>query len=75
MAENSVYKKIEVVGVSKKSLSDAVKVAVARAAETVKNMSWFEVVEQRGAIREGKVAEYQVTVKIGFRVDEGPLKE
>ncbi len=70
MAENSVYKKIEVVGTSKKSLSDAVKVAVARAAETVKNMSWFEVVEQRGAIRDGKVAEYQVTVKIGFRVDE-----
>ncbi len=70
MAENSVYKKIEVVGASKKSLTDAIKVAVARAAETVKNMSWFEVVEQRGAIREGKVAEYQVTVKIGFRVDE-----
>jgi flavin-binding protein dodecin len=75
MAENNVYKKIEVVGASKKSLTDAIKVAVARAAETVKNMSWFEVVEQRGAIREGKVAEYQVTVKIGFRVDEGPLKE
>ena len=63
-------RKIEVVGASKKSLTDAIKVAVARAAETVKNMSWFEVVEQRGAIREGKVAEYQVTVKIGFRVDE-----
>ena len=75
MAGNNVYKKIEVVGASKKSLTDAIKVAVARAAETVKNMSWFEVVEQRGAIREGKVAEYQVTVKIGFRVDEGPLKE
>jgi flavin-binding protein dodecin len=70
MAENNVYKKIEVVGSSKKSLTDAIKVAVARAAETVKNMSWFEVVEQRGAIRDGKVAEYQVTVKIGFRVDQ-----
>ncbi len=70
MAENNVYKKIEVVGASKKSLTDAIKVAVARAAESVKNMSWFEVVEQRGAIRDGKVAEYQVTVKIGFRVDE-----
>jgi flavin-binding protein dodecin len=70
MAESNVYKKIEVVGASKKSLTDAIKVAVDRAAETVKNMSWFEVVEQRGAIRDGKVAEYQVTVKIGFRVDE-----
>jgi hypothetical protein len=70
MAENSVYKKIEVVGTSTKSLSDAVKVAVARAADTVKSMSWFEVVEQRGAIRDGKVTEYQVTVKIGFRVDQ-----
>jgi hypothetical protein len=70
MAENSVYKKIEVVGTSTKSFSDAVKVAVARAAETVKNMSWFEVLEQRGVIRDGKVTEYQVTVKIGFRVDQ-----
>ena len=70
MAENTVYKKIEVVGVSKKSLTDAIKVAVDRAAATVKNMSWFEVVEQRGAIRDGKVTEFQVTVKIGFRLDE-----
>ena len=66
---DSVYKKIEVVGTSSKSLSDAVSVAIAKAAETVKNMSWFEVVEQRGAIRDGKVSEYQVTVKIGFRVE------
>ena len=70
MAKSSVYKKIEVVGTSKKSLTDAVQVAVAQAAETVKNMSWFEVVEQRGAIHDGKVAEFQVTVKIGFRVGE-----
>jgi hypothetical protein len=69
MAKNSVYKKIELVGTSNKSLSDAIQVAVTRAAETVKNMSWFEVVEQRGAIRDGKVTEYQVTVRIGFRVD------
>lgn len=70
MADN-VYKKIEVVGTSTKSLSDAVATAISRAAETVKNMSWFEVVEQRGAIRDGKVSEYQATVKIGFRVDQG----
>ncbi len=62
-----LYKKMEVVGTSTQSFSDAVSVAIPKAAETVKNMSWFEVVEQRGAIAEGKVKEYQVTVKIGYR--------
>lgn len=64
---DNLYKKIEVVGTSSKSFSDAVAVAVAKAAETVHGMSWFEVVEHRGAIADGKIREYQVTVKIGFR--------
>jgi len=62
-----LYKKIEVVGTSSSSFSEAVAVAIDKAAETVKNMSWFEVVEHRGAITDGKIREYQATVKIGYR--------
>ena len=58
------YKLIDVVGTSPDSLAGAVKNAVAEASKTVRNMSWFEVVEQRGAIRDGKVQEFQVTVRI-----------
>ena len=63
------YKKIEIVGTSKSSFSDAVKDAIQRASKTVKNMGWFEVVESRGRIDEGAVVEYQVTLKIGFRLE------
>jgi dodecin len=65
-----VYKKVEVTGTSATSLEDAVKCAVERAASTVRNTRWFEVVETRGRIDGGKVAEWQVTVKIGFALDE-----
>jgi flavin-binding protein dodecin len=65
----SVYKKIEVVGTSKESMAAAVKAAVSEAGKTVRNMSWFEVVEQRGAIRDGQVLEFQVTVRIGFKIE------
>ncbi|NMC54743.1 MAG: dodecin domain-containing protein [Chloroflexi bacterium] len=64
-----IYKKIELVGTSKVSVQDAIEQAVAKAAQTVKNMRWFEVVETRGEIEDGKVAYWQVTVKIGFTVD------
>ena len=64
-----VYKKIELTGSSKTSIEDAVQNAVAKAAETVHNLRWFEVVDTRGHIEEGKVAYYQVTVKIGFTLD------
>jgi len=66
---NAVFKKIEVVGTSPTSLSDAVAVAIAKASETVRNMSWFEVIEQRGSIADGKVQQFQVTISVGFRVD------
>ncbi|NLX95826.1 MAG: dodecin domain-containing protein [Rhodopirellula sp.] len=68
MAE-PVYKKIEMVGTSTKSISDAIASAITKAAETVRNMSWFEVVEQRGSIVDGKVQQFQVTIRVGFRVD------
>ena len=58
-----------IVGTSTKSFADATNNAVAKAARTVRNMSWFEVVEMRGSIKDGKVNQFQVTVKIGFPLD------
>jgi flavin-binding protein dodecin len=65
----SVYKKIEIVGTSKESFADATRTAIAEASKSVKNLSWFEVAEMRGAIKDNKVAEFQVTVRIGFKVE------
>ena len=65
-----VYKKIELTGSSTVSMEDAVQNAVARGSKTIRNMRWFEVVETRGQIEDGKVAHWQVTVKIGFTLDE-----
>jgi flavin-binding protein dodecin len=62
------YKLIELVGTSEESVSDAIDAAVDRANETLKGLEWFEVQSIRGRIEEGAVAEYQVSVKIGFRV-------
>ncbi|HFE52724.1 MAG TPA: dodecin domain-containing protein [Bacteroidetes bacterium] len=64
----NVYKKIEIVGTSTESFDDAVRVAIQKAAESVDAIGWFEVVEQRGRVENGKVAEFQVTVKVGFKV-------
>lgn len=67
---SGTYKKIEVVGTSPVSFSEAVQAAIADAAKTVRNMGWFEVVEQRGNIKGDKVTEYQVVVKIGFKIEK-----
>ncbi len=64
-----VYKSIEVTGSSTTSVDDAVRRAVAKAGETVRNLEWFEVGEVRGHIADGAVAHFQVTVKIGFRLE------
>jgi flavin-binding protein dodecin len=65
-----VYKKIEIVGSSPNGFEEAVQNALARAKKTVRNMRWFEVTETRGYIDEGKVLEWQVTLKIGFTLEE-----
>ena len=64
-----VYKAIELTGSSKKSIEDAVEKALARASETVRNMRWFEVMSTRGYIEKGKLAYWQVTIKIGFTLE------
>ena len=65
-----VYKLIEVVGSSETSLEDAVASAIARTSETIRHLRWFEVTQTRGNIENGKVAHWQVTLKIGFTLEE-----
>jgi flavin-binding protein dodecin len=65
-----VYKITELTGSSPKSIEDAVNQAVARAAKTLRNLRWFEVIETRGQLDQGKVAHWQVTLKIGFTIDD-----
>ena len=69
MAEH-VYKKIEIVGSSPNGMEEAVRNALSRAGKTIRNMRWFEVTETRGYIDEGKIEHWQVTLKIGFTLDE-----
>ena len=64
-----IYKKLELVGTSPNSIEEAVNNALARAAKTLRNLRWFEVVETRGHIENGKVDHWQVTVKVGFTLD------
>jgi flavin-binding protein dodecin len=64
-----VYKTIELVGSSARGMEDAVQKAIAKAAETVRNLRWFEVLDTRGHIEKGKVAHWQVTLKLGFTLD------
>jgi len=64
-----VYKKIELVGTSPNSIEDAIQNAVSKASESIRNLRWFEVMETRGQIVEGKVAHWQVTIKIGFTLE------
>ena len=64
------FKKVEVVGVSENGFTEATRNAVAKACQTLRNVGWFEVVEMRGLIDKGAVKEYQVTVKIGFRLED-----
>ncbi len=67
---SNVYKLIEITGTSAKGIDDAIQSAVARASATVRKMQWFEVVEIRGRIDEDKVAQWQVTIKVGFTLEE-----
>ncbi len=69
MSEHHTYKKLEMVGSSKTSIEDAISNAIDECHKTMKNMDWFEVVETRGHIVDGKVGHFQVTVKIGFKIE------
>ena len=64
-----VYKKLEIVGTSSNSIEEAVSTAISQASKTVRDLRWFEVIETRGDIVDGKVSHWQVTVKIGFSIE------
>jgi flavin-binding protein dodecin len=66
---NHVYKMVEIVGSSTTGTDDAIRNAVATAASTLRHLDWFEVVQTRGHLEDGKVAHYQVTLKVAFRLE------
>lgn len=67
--EEKTYKLIELVGVSETSIEEAIQNAVSRANQTLKHLDWFEVVEARGMIQDGRVNQFQVKLKVGFRLN------
>ena len=70
---NRTYSLTEIVGTSDDSLDQAVRNGVARAAQTIRHLDWFEVTDIRGHIRDGEVRHFQVTMKVGFRLEDSPL--
>ena len=66
---NHIYKKIELVGSSPDSIEDAVKNALSKASRSLRNLRWFEIVETRGHVEDGKIGHWQVTIKVGFTLD------
>lgn len=71
MNDHHIYKVIELVGSSEQSIEDAITSAIGRASETLRNLRWFEVMETRGHIADGKVQHFQVTLKVGFTMEGG----
>ena len=65
-----IYKKIELTGSSTEGIQEAIENAISKASQTIRDMRWFEVVETRGHIVDGKIAHWQVTIKIGFALSE-----
>jgi dodecin len=70
MMPEHVYKVVELVGSSEESVTKAIDRAISKAALSVRHLGWFEVVQVRGHIEDGKVAQYQVTIKAGFRLED-----
>ena len=68
--ENHVYKQMEITGSSTESSDDAVRQAITKAGQSVKHMDWFDVIETRGYIEQSAVKYWQVTIKIGFRIED-----
>jgi len=67
--DDHVYRVIQIVGSSEKSIDDAIHMAITRASKTLRDLRWFEVVETRGHIEKGKVHHFQVTLKVGFTLE------
>ncbi len=67
---NHTYKITEIVGSSSEGIDDAIKNGIGRATKTLRNLDWFEVTDVRGAMNDGEIVWYQVTMKVGFRLDD-----
>ena len=67
--DSHIYRVVEIVGSSSGSIEDAVQAAVSRACQTLRNVRWFEIVETRGHVHDGRVAHYQVRLKVGFTLE------
>jgi flavin-binding protein dodecin len=65
-----VYKSVEITGSSPAGMTEAIQTAIAKASKTLRNLDWFEVIETRGQIADGAVAHFQVTLKVGFRLED-----
>jgi flavin-binding protein dodecin len=73
---DKTYKIIELVGVSEESIQQAIRNAITRASESLKGLDWFEMTEVRGLVKDGKVNQFQVKVKVGFRIlSEGEIRD
>ena len=70
MRDDHIYRVIELVGTSGTSIEDAIQSAIERAHKTLRNLRWFEIVRQSGHIDDGKVSHYQVTLKVGFTMED-----
>jgi len=70
MQDDHVYKKLDLVGSSRKGIDDAIRTAVKRASQTMRNLDWFEVTEMRGWIKDGEIQHFQVGLRVGFRLDD-----
>jgi len=68
--ENHIYKKVEIVGTSEKSSDDAIRNALTKASSSIQKLRWFELIETRGSINEGVIERWQVTVKVGFTMND-----
>lgn len=65
-----VYKSLELTGSSKSGTDEAIRCAIERASQTIRNIRWFEVIDVRGHVDDGKVAHWQVTIKVGFNIED-----
>ena len=70
MSDDHVYRVIEITGSSENGIDAAIQVAISRAAQTLRNLRWFEVIQTRGHLEDGSISHYQVTLKVGFTIDD-----
>src|SRR3712207_3813184 len=70
LQDDNLYRSIELTGSSETSIEDAIQTAIARANDSLKNIRWFQVLETRGHVEDGRVAHYQVTIKVGFTLED-----